>query len=147
VDLPSGESIPNEPTAARISALGGKWDPAKILSRATKVDPKTQGQGFILECESSQLKPGAAVNALLQTTGTAQSGAVVPQNAVVQFIGKAWTYVQSGTNAFTRQEISLQVPVEGGWFETNGIKSGDHVVTQGAQELLSEEQRSQIVAD
>jgi multidrug efflux system membrane fusion protein len=147
VDLPTGENTSNEPTAARISALGGKWQSAKILSRATKVDPKTQGEGFILQCASAQLKPGAAVSALLQTTGTAQSGAVVPQNAVVQFIGKAWTYVQSGTNAFTREEISLQVPVEGGWFETNGVKAGDHVVTQAAQELLSEEQRSQIVTD
>lgn len=147
VDLPSGEAIASEPTAARISALGGKWQQAKILSRATKVDPKTQGEGFVLQCESSQLKPGAAVNALLQTTDTSQSGVIVPENAVVQFIGKAWTYVQTGTNAFTRQEISLRTPAENGWFETNRVKAGDHVVTQGAQELLSEEQRSQIVTD
>jgi multidrug efflux system membrane fusion protein len=147
VDLPTGETTANQPAAARVSALGGKWRPAKILSRATKVDPKTQSEGFILQCDSTLLKPGASVNALLQTSGSAQSGIAVPENAVVQFIGKAWTYVQTGTNAFTRQEISLQTPTENGWFETNGVKAGDHVVTQGAQDLLSEEQRSQIVAD
>lgn len=147
VDLPTGENLTNEPSTARISGIGEKWQAAKILSRATKADPKMQGEGFILQCESSQLKPGAAVNALLQTAGPAQPGFVVPETAVVQFIGKAWTYVQSGTNTFTREEISLQTPVDHGWFETKGVKAGDHVVTQGAQELLSEEQKSQITID
>lgn len=148
VDLPIGETIAGGPTAARVSTLNASnWISAKVVSTATKVDPKTQGEAFILQCESAQLKPGASVNALLQTSGAAQSGALVPETAVVQFIGKAWTYVQSGTNAFAREEISLQTPVDGGWFETNRVKAGDHVVTQGAQELLSEEQKSQINID
>lgn len=148
VDLPVGQTVTGEPAAARINTLNtGNWIPAKVISRATKIDPKTQGEGFILQCESSQLNPGAAITALLQTSGSAQSGVLVPESAVVQFVGKAWTYVQSGTNAFTRTEISLRTPVEGGWFETNRVKSGDHVVTQGAQDLLSEEQKSQINVD
>ncbi|MGZ4987673.1 MAG: hypothetical protein ACXWBP_06520, partial [Limisphaerales bacterium] len=148
VDLPTGETMAGKAQAARVSTLNiSNWIPAKVLSAGTKVDPKTQGEGSILQCESSQLKPGAAVNALLQTTGNAQSGVIVPESAVVQFIGKAWTYVQRGTNAFTREEISLNTPVQGGWFETNRIKAGNHVVTRGAQELLSEEQKSQITVD
>lgn len=145
VDLPIGQSISGELPAARLSALNASnWIDAKVVSRAPRVDPKTQGEGLIVECQSPQFKPGAAVTALVQTAGTPQSGVVVPEAAVVQFVGNAWTYVQSGTNSFTRQEISLQTPVDGGWFETNRVKPGDHVVTQGAQELLSEEQKSQI---
>lgn len=148
VELPAGQTISAGLTSARISSLNAtNWTEAKVVSTATKVDPKTQGEGLILECESSQLKPGAAVSALLQTTQTPQSGVIIPETAIVQFVGKAWTYVQSGTNAFTRKEISLQTPVDGGWFETKGIKAGDRVVTQGAQELVSEEQKSQITVD
>jgi multidrug efflux system membrane fusion protein len=148
VDLPTGETISGEPGGARIKTLSeGKWLPAKIVSRATKVDPKTQGESFIVQCESTELRPGAAVSALLQTKSAPQQGVTIPDVATVQFIGKAWAYVQSGTNSFTRQEISLQTPVDGGWFQTNGIKAGDHVVVQGAQELLSEEQKAQITID
>lgn len=147
VELPAGQTISGGFAAARISSLANSWIDAKIISAATKVDPKTQGEGLILECESTQLKPGAAVTALLQTTQTPQSGVIVPDSAIVQFIGKAWTYVQSGTNTFTRKEISLQTPVDGGWFETSGVKAGERVVNQGAQELISEEQKSQITVD
>jgi multidrug efflux system membrane fusion protein len=147
VDLPVGETISSESSAARISAIGGKWQSATVVSRATKVDAKTQGESFIVQCESAQLRPGAAVTALLQATGDVQNGVLVPDAAVVQFIGKAWVYVQSGTNAFTRAEISQRAPVDGGWFQTNGPKAGERVVTQGAQELLSEEQKSQISVD
>jgi hypothetical protein len=147
VDLPVGESLSADPTTAQITAIGGKWQPATILSRATKVDPKTQGEAFILQCESTELRPGAAVTALLPTNATTQNGVIIPDAAAVQFIGKTWAYVQTGTNAFTRAEISQRVPTDGGWFQTNGPKVGDRVVTQGAQELLSEEQKSQISID
>jgi len=150
VDLPGGEIISGEPTAARISTLGAdQWQTAKIISRATKVDPKTQGEGFIVECESTQLRPGASISAFLQTTAAAQQGVSVPEAAVVQYVGKAWTYVATGTNSFTRTEISLQIPADGGWFQssTNSVKAGDRVIVQGAQELLSEEQKAQISID
>jgi hypothetical protein len=148
VELPAGETITGEPTGARVSTVNREqWIAAKVLSGATKVDPKTQGEAFVLRCESTQLHPGAAVTALLQTGTSQQQGVTVPDAGMVQFIGKAWTYVQSGTNAFTRQEISTQTPVQGGWFQTNGVKAGAHVIVQGAQELLSEEQKAQISID
>jgi multidrug efflux system membrane fusion protein len=150
VDVPTGEMISGELAAARISTLNStQWQTAKVISSAPKVDPKTQGQGFILQCSSAQLRPGAAVTALLQTAGTPQQGVIVPEAAMVQLIGKAWSYVQTGTNSFTRQEISLATPVDGGWFQisTNSLKAGDRVIVQGAQELLSEEQKAQISID
>jgi hypothetical protein len=150
VDLFGGETISGEPTAARIITLGSdQWQTARIISRATKVDPKTQGEGFIVECDSTQLRPGASLSAFLQTTGVAQQGVGVPESAVVQFAGKAWTYVATSTNSFIRTEISLQIPADGGWFQssTNAVKAGDRVIIQGAQELLSEEQKAQINID
>ncbi len=150
MDLPAGEAISDEPTAARITTLSSEqWQTAKVISRATKVDPKTQGEGFILECDSTQVRPGASIRALLQTTSAAQQGVTVPESAVVQFIGKVWTYVATSTNTLTRTEVSLQIPAQGGWFQssTNAVKAGDRVVVQGAQELLSEEQKAQISID
>ncbi|MDB6057947.1 MAG: multidrug transporter [Verrucomicrobiales bacterium] len=150
VELPSGETITGEPTAARVSTVNSEqWQTAKIVSRSTKVDPKTQGEAFLVECNSASLRPGASVTALLQTTKSAQQGVTVPESAVVLFVGKAWTYVATSTNAFTRTEISLQTPVDGGWFQssTNSVKAGDSIIVQGAQDLLSEEQKAQITID
>jgi membrane fusion protein, multidrug efflux system len=148
VDLPAGETLTNTPAAARISTIANtNWQAAKVISRAAKIDPKVQGEGFILQSDWAQLRPGAAVSALLPTAAGAQKGVVVPDAAVVQFIGKTWAYVQTGTNSFMRAEISQQSPVEGGWFEVSSVKAGDRVVVQGAQQLLSEEQKAQIVAD
>lgn len=150
VELSSGETVQGEPTTVRVSTLNSeKWQTGKIVSRSTKVDPKTQGEAFLVECNSAQLRPGAAVSALLQTTKSPQQGVTVPESAVVQFVGKAWTYVATSTNSFTRTEISLETPADGGWFQpsTNAVKAGDRVIVQGAQDLLSEEQKAEIKID
>ena len=44
---------------------------------------------------------------------------------------------------FTRREVVAGVPRQKDWFVAAGLKSGERVVTVGAQSLLSEELRSQ----
>ena len=76
--------------------------------------------------------------------GAYQHPSSVPADAVVWWQGRAWVYVQIDPQRFARREIPADAPVPGGWFLSKGIDAGDRVVNRGAQQLLSEEFRSQI---
>ena len=63
---------------------------------------------------------------------------IIPREAVVRVEGAGWMYVHNGGGeGFTRIEVALEHPTEAGWFVTKGATAADHVVTTGAQQLLS----------
>ncbi|MET1083519.1 MAG: metal transporter, partial [Burkholderiales bacterium] len=76
--------------------------------------------------------------------GAARDGVAVPWAAVVYPGGKAWAYVQTGTDEFARRAVETGAAVEGGWFNDKGLEPGEAVVVSGAQLLLSEELKYQI---
>ena len=119
---------------------------AQLLGPAMSVDAQMQGRGFLclVAQNSSHLAPGAAVAGLLTLPGEAQSGVIVPRNAVVRFNGTAWVYVQTGDDTFERRQAALDTPLEKGWFVRDGLKPEAKVATAGAQELLSEELKGQV---
>ena len=151
IDLPAGESLKSEPAGARLVTLGENTSPieAKFIGAAPAVDPQTQARGFLflVEANASRLAPGAAVTGFLKLAGDAQTGVLVPRNAVVRFNGAAWSYLQTGEETFSRVEIALGSPLTDGWFVREGLKPQDKVVTVGAQQLLSEELKGQIGGD
>jgi hypothetical protein len=53
--------------------------------------------------------------------------------------GKAWAYVQTAPNQFSRRELATDAPVDNGYFASAGFAAGTKVVSRGAQTLLSEE--------
>ena len=119
---------------------------ADFLGRAATTDPQVQGAGFIFVVTNAPaaLTPGLALTGFLQLPGEPANGVIVPNAAVVHSDGRAWIYVQTGDTTFARREISLDHPVAGGWFVTNGVAPGDKVVVTGAQTLLSEERKTEI---
>ncbi|MDB6124400.1 MAG: hypothetical protein JWQ71_3393 [Pedosphaera sp.] len=141
VDLPAGQALKSAPANARIISLSGSSVEAQLVSMATGVDPQTQGQGFIFAVKPNEarLRPGEAVTGYLKVSGEPLAGVVIPRDAVVRTEGQGWVYVQTGDEAFTRKEIVLDHPVEGGWFLTKGVAANDRVVVIGSQSLLSEE--------
>jgi hypothetical protein len=52
--------------------------------------------------------------------------------------------LQTAEDTFIRHEIALDRRLEAGWFVRTGAVANDRVVVQGAQALLSEEQKQQI---
>jgi hypothetical protein len=58
--------------------------------------------------------------------------------------------VQIGVDTFARREVTTEAPLDDGWFvpanshASSALRSGQRVVVAGAQQLLSEEFRSQI---
>ena len=112
---------------------------ARLVSPFPRVDPRIQGRSF-LYVASAHLGLTPGVNLLTHlSVGSQMKGLIVPTLAVVWSEGKVWAYQQTASDRFTRRAVSTDIPVEKGFFVTQGLTPGDRVVTQGAQALLSEE--------
>jgi hypothetical protein len=61
--------------------------------------------------------------------------------------GKSYVYVQTAASEFVRKEVTLDEATDDGYVSMRTVAAGDRVVVQGAQLLLSEEFKSQIVGD
>lgn len=150
IDLGAGDTITGAPISARVSGLqNGHWDNALIVSEAPKIDPRIQGRGFILSLENAEspLRIGSAVTAFLKLPGTPKKGVIIPKPSVLRTQAKTWVEVQDAQGQFTRREVVLENPIDGGWFSTTAFAPEEKVVVEGAQILLSEEQKSQLSAD
>jgi hypothetical protein len=80
----------------------------------------------------------------LLPTGTTVAGVTVSASAIVWWQDRAWVYLRTGPNTFTRKEISTSLPAPGGGYIVKDLPTNSEIVTQGAQLLLSEEFRAQI---
>ncbi|MFZ5926393.1 MAG: efflux RND transporter periplasmic adaptor subunit [Acidobacteriota bacterium] len=148
VDLPAGEAADPGISAARIVPVGHeeRQVPGVRVSLAPAVDPRTLGQGYLFRVAGlgGMLRPGAAVTAYLRVPGKAATGVLIPYTSLVRHDGKTWVYRQIAEQRFTRQEVKLDRSSSRGWLVTQGVFTGDRIVTVGAQMLLSEELKSQI---
>ncbi|HWI59684.1 MAG TPA: hypothetical protein VNZ22_20825 [Bacillota bacterium] len=147
LNVPAGQPVSSPPTGARVMTLASENPPipAQFLSPAPVVDPQLQGRGFLflVSPNPSRLTPGATLDGFLSLPGEPQAGVMLPREAVIQFNGASWVYLQTGEETFERVEASLDRPLENGWFVSEGLKPQDKVVTVGAQQLLSEELKGQ----
>jgi multidrug efflux system membrane fusion protein len=144
IDLPAGEGVDlDQIKGARLVPLSQSTPiEAEYFGVVPNVDPQTQGRGlfFLVSDNKTHLAPGAAVTAFIQLSGTPISGVIVPEEAIVRTEGAGWVYVMgAGSDKFTRTEISLEHPVEKGWFVSKNISTNSYVVTTGAQTILSQE--------
>jgi RND family efflux transporter MFP subunit len=148
VDLPAGESLSAPARTARLVVFGHEDQPllGERVAAAAAVDPRAQGQGFVFRVRQAPFaaRPGQAVTAYLRLPGAPERGVVVPAAAIVRFGGKAWVYVQTAGEQFSRREITPDRLTEKGVFVMRGVGAGDRIVTAGAQTLLSEEFKQQI---
>jgi len=112
---------------------------ASLVSTYPRVDPRIQGRSF-LYLAPAHLVLTPAMNVLAHlSVGSQMKGLIVPTSAVVWSGGKAWVYQQTGPDRFTRRAVATDMPVENGFLVVAGFSTRDHLVTQGAQALLSEE--------
>lgn len=142
VTFPPDVPVDKAPHAIQVrTGEGAPPIAARLVSPAPATDPRIQGVSFFyLAPAGSGLLPGMNVLARLPV-GPVQSGVVVPASALVWWQGKAWAYLQRGTESFVRREIPTSMPVRDGFFVATGLSHQDLVVVKGAQLLLSEESR------
>ena len=136
--IPSGTTFA-APKTISLEIPGGNRIQASFVSPFPRVDPRVQGRSFLyLASAQSGLAPGLNLVGRL-SVGSQLKGVVIPTAAVVWSEGKAWVYAQVSSEQFTRRPVSIDVPVENGFFVGEGFSPGDKVVISGAQTLLSEE--------
>ncbi len=143
VSLPPGAPF-TDPPSVEFSAPDGSTMDAAYVSPFPRVDPRIQGISLLY---LTPARPGLAPGTTLVVhfpTGPRQKGVLLPGSAVVWWQGQAWVYEQTTPTQFTRRLVPTDEPLRGGYFATQGFRAGTSVVVQGAQELLSEEFRSQI---
>ena len=148
VNIPVGQHVPASVTNVKIVAVGFEHEPivAKRVAVAPAVDPRIQWEVFLFRLTNIPfgLRPGAAVTAYLSLPGPSQPGVVIPQSAVVRHQGLGFVYIQTRPDQFVRRQVSLDDPLDTGYFVSGGFQPGDRVVIAGAESLLSEEFKSQI---
>jgi hypothetical protein len=150
VDLPLGNRPKAPPVGGRVAPVGAPESgiEAQILSPAPATDPQTQTEGYLLLAKADSLAPGAALIAFLTVPGPARSGVIVPRDAVLRHEGGTFVYLQRD-DVFQRQAVTLERPVDNGWFSAVGannhspLQPQEKVVVVGAQQLLSEELKGQ----
>jgi hypothetical protein len=145
VTLPPGEALAKPPQTAfaevppqsvRVSL--------RLVSPATRTDPRIQGQSFYyLVSGDSGLLPGMSVMAFLPT-GKAATGVLVPEDAVVHAEGGTWVYRGLGDDSYVRHPVRPDAPMSADSFVVEDLPDGSEIVLSGAQALLSEELRSRI---
>jgi hypothetical protein len=164
--LPLGVSLAQAPQKASIETATRQRVSIEFISPATRTDPKIQGVSFFYTADaSSGALPGMNVIAFLPV-GQPTLGFVVPATAVVWLQGRAWVYLQSAEDTFTRREIPTIEPQPGGGYvvpvhasgprpepdapasgedgQPHGFPTDQPIVVKGAQMLLSQEFSAQI---
>ena len=146
ITFPNGVALAEAPMTATVQGADGSALAAKFISPAQRTDAKIQGRSFfyMAEAKDAGLLPGMNVAALLPV-GESQPGALVPGSAIVWLHGKAWAYVERESDHFARREISTEQPHDDGFFQLADFAKGERFVVKGAQVLLSEEFRAQIL--
>jgi hypothetical protein len=144
VTLPPRASLAKPPTTAFILGDDGSRNQIQFVSPATRADPSIQGVSlFYLAPATTGLLAGMKVIVFL-AEGKAIDGMVVPASSVVWWQGRAWIYLRTGPQTFTRHEMPTDVPAADGGYVVSGLPTRAELVTQGAQLLLSEELRARI---
>jgi hypothetical protein len=135
--LPGGTFPSPLPATARITVLNRTNSFNAEFADDLGVDPATQTEALLFSAKQ-KLPPGIAVAARLKIPGETAAGVTVPASAILRHENEGWVFLQTGATAFTRRGISLDCPVDGGFFSA-GISPTNRVVITGAQTLLSAE--------
>jgi len=127
------------PVTARSEAVQ-----ARFVSEAPRSSLAVPGNTYFYIVKGADLRVGARVIGRVATDNASIDGVIVPNEAVVWYAGKSWVYRKQNADTFARYEVSTERQLGDGWFEADGLHSGDQVVVSGAQLLLSEELKFQI---
>jgi biotin carboxyl carrier protein len=153
--------LPLSPTpTVTVTPLGGlgAGSLARYVAPAAHVDTVTRAPAFMYRVSATWpgARPGLPIVATIPDPRASASGVFVPTEAVVQWEGLSWAYVQRASSAaagrapqhaYVRVRIDTANPIDGGWIvqqAVNGVSAGNTIVVRGAQQLLSEEFRARI---
>ena len=113
-----------------------------VIGPARAAEPRLQSSGLIVEVGGRSailLSVGLTQSAHIEST-TAETGVMIPREAVIRYRGLDWAYVRTDPSTFERRLIDGPVPEADGFFVARGFAGGDAVVVGGATALFAAEQ-------
>jgi hypothetical protein len=145
--LPAGTPLSRMPEKISVMPVSGGAVPAAFVSLSPRMNPHIQGTSlfYVAPFTTGNLPTGADVTADLPL-GPAVRGIFVPASSVVLWQGRPWVYVRLAAERFKRRQISVDVPMDNGYFSAKNLRPGEQIVVKGAQVLLSEESRPKTSA-
>ena len=145
--MPAGAALPPETDTIHVSLNNDLQhaNPARLIGPAYETDQSTiQGETYYFEVATGQLRTGMRLDAWIPRQNKALQGVWVPDQAIIWYVGQAWTFVELKPGRYQRRSLKSGIVADNGIFMQQGIKPGDHIVTVGAQMLLSQEFKWQI---
>ena len=110
--------------------------PGKISLIDRAVDPQTGTLKvrMIFPNDKSMLKAG--MNATVRVKNTAsQKSTIIPYKAVTEQLGEFFVYVLGDSSEVSQQKVALGRQIGTNVIVTNGLKEGDKIAVEGAQNL------------
>ena len=132
------------PASGEVRVTGRLVGPSSEADAATRLPAYLYRADHAWPGSTPGTPVAAVVTAATPTDLSGHKAVFVPDRAVVQWDGLAWTYLRRAPDRFERVRVSTDRPVSGGWIVLSGLEPGDSVVVTGAQELLSEEFRARV---
>ena len=140
--LPMGVSLPNSASVIHVGASRSQQTrAASYVGALPGANIATYNVDYLYWAETNEWPSGTRLFAEIPTDHKPDQRIDVPDSAVIWHHGRAWAYIARGGNEYAR------VPVRGDESTSDNalvLQPGDHIVTVGAQMLLSEEFKSSI---
>lgn len=133
------------PVSASAQTPGGGRVRLRLLSVATRADPRVQGAGFYYLAPSAPgLLPGISLSVALSSPASVPRGAAIPPGAVVLAGGRPYVYAEITPGRYARRPVEPDRSggAASGGQRAPGLAPGTRIVVAGAQALLSEEFRA-----
>jgi hypothetical protein len=150
VTMPVGQPLQADVNMIRVAPEGDRAQARKAyyVAPAISVDSSLQGETYYFRINTGRLRAGMRLDAWVPESQVPISGVMIPDNAIVWYAGQPWAYIEIGEGQYQRVSLSNALPAAEGLFDDKGlVKPSDVLVVDGAQTLLSEEFKWQIVEE
>lgn len=147
VTLPIDISLPELVSYIQISRKGGNKQARKayFVSPGLTMAQDVQGETYFFKMASGKLRSGMRLDAWISEGEKPLEGVFVSDKAIVWHEGQPWAYLQLEDDLYQRVALQGGLKAATGVFMTDDVVAGNELVMQGAQMLLSEEFRWQIL--
>lgn len=145
IDRPDNTNNPMPPTISiahnsnRQAAVS-----ATLIDGPPIANNLNSGLRFFYQTTEQSFFPNQPLVAFVPLVQQAISGFIIPESAIIHHLGQHFIYLKQGLSTFSRQLISIDLPVFGGVLVNDDLSKYDGVVVLGAQMLFSEEFKSGI---
>jgi hypothetical protein len=124
---------------------GGDPVSVEVIGPAPMVDAQAQGLSLLVLISKSPPAPGTQLLAWMTSTAEGEKGYSLPGSAIIRYEGDTFVYAQVDSELFARGRVKLGATLrDGSVFLTSGVTTQDHIVVNGAAQLLSEELKAAI---